>query len=117
MVGLHEIAGSRPFWMNVCSRAENCQAHDIQVRFRAEASTALLKAVPEPEQQAAGGLDLLLRQSLLKDWSNKRNMGTEDSLEQGVAFLRQPDFRASFVAGDRFPSDQPLLRQPVEYAG
>src|SRR5262245_55607811 len=29
VVGLHEIAGSRPFGMNVCSRAENCQAHGV----------------------------------------------------------------------------------------
>ena len=31
VVGLNEIAGGRPFRMDVCSRAENCQAHDVPI--------------------------------------------------------------------------------------
>ena len=31
VVGLNEIAGGRPFRMDVCSRAENSQAHDVAI--------------------------------------------------------------------------------------
>jgi hypothetical protein len=30
---LNEIAGGRSFWMDVCSRAENRQAHGIEVGY------------------------------------------------------------------------------------
>ena len=84
---------------------------------KAEALTALLKAVPDPEQQAADGLDFLGRQSPFEEWSNESNMRSKDSLEESVAFLGQSDLRASFVASDRLSSDEPLLCQPIEHAG
>jgi hypothetical protein len=84
---------------------------------KAEALTALLKAVPYPEQQAADGLDLLRRQGALEEGSNESNMCSKDSLEESVAFLGQSALRASLVASDRLSSDEPLLCQPIEHAG